>query len=58
MVYFIKALGEWDYELNVEVENLDKYRELMMDLTREFSDIIRDYQSFPVSRVFKLTLSP
>ena len=56
--YFIKALGEWDYELNIEVESLPQYREVMMDLTREFSDIIRDYLSLPVTGLYKFTIAP
>lgn len=53
IVYVIKALGEWDYELSVEVETVQQYRELMMDLTREFSDIIRDYTPMMVSKIHK-----
>lgn len=56
--YLIKALGEWQYELNIEAEGLAAYRELMMDLTRQFSDLIRDYTSMLVTDVHKLTLSP
>lgn len=56
--YLIKALGEWDYELNVEVDDLAQYRELIMDITRKFSDIVRDYVGMPVSQVYKFTLAP
>lgn len=58
IVYFIKALGEWDFELNIEAESLSQYREIMMHLTKEFSDIIRDYLSLPVSGIHKYTLTP
>lgn len=58
VTYFIKALGEWDYELNIEVESIEDYRRLMMELTREFSDIIRDHVSMTVHAVHKLTLAP
>ncbi len=56
--YFIKAVGEWDFELNVEVESVQQYRSMIMDLTRQFSDIVRDYQAMTVSEVYKLTLTP
>ena len=56
--YLIKALGEWDYELNLEVDSLEQYRSIMMELTRKYSDIIRDYQGMPVSKVLKLTFEP
>ena len=58
MVYLIKALGEWDFELNVEVEDVREYRALMMDLTRQFSDIIRDYYTLHVLELHKFTLAP
>lgn len=58
ITYFIKALGEWDYELNIEAETVGQYRTLMMNLTKEFSDIIRDYSGMAVLAVHKLTLSP
>jgi DNA-binding Lrp family transcriptional regulator len=56
--YLIKALGEWDYELNLEVESLEQYRNIMMDLTSKYSDIVRDYHGMPVSKVYKLTFEP
>ncbi len=58
IVYFIKALGEWDYELNLEVHSPGEYREIMMSLTKDFSDIIRDYVSLPVTGLFKFTIVP
>ena len=56
--YIIKALGEWDYELNVEVANFLECRTLMMDLTRQFSEIIRDYAAMPVSKIHKFMIMP
>ena len=48
----MKALGEWDYELSVEIDSVDAYRELMMDLTREYSDIIVDYNAMVVRKIY------
>lgn len=56
--YIIKALGEWDYELSIEVRSLEEYRSLMMELTREFSEIIRDYYGLPVTRIHKFSIYP
>lgn len=53
IVYIIKALGEWDYEINVEVRSIEEYRVLMMDLTKKFSSIIRDYNGLVVSKIHK-----
>jgi len=56
--YLIKALGEWDYELNVEVKSYLEFRSFMMDITREFADIVRDYESMPVSTIYKFMIMP
>ena len=56
--YIIKALGEWDYELNIEVDSVKDFRNLMMEMTREYSEIIRDYISIPVSELHKFTIMP
>ena len=56
--YIIKALGEWDYELNLEVKDVLESRAFMMELTREFSEIVRDYQSLPVSDIHKFMIMP
>jgi len=58
ITYTIKALGEWDYELNVEVANVGEFRALMMELTREFSDIVRQYYALPVSDIHKFMIMP
>ena len=51
--YIIKSLGEWDFELSVEVASVQEYRELMMDITKEFRGIIRDYDGMNVARIHK-----
>lgn len=56
IVTIVKALGEWDYELSLEVASVDEYRRIMMDLTREFSDIIRDYAGLIVTETRKFEL--
>ena len=55
IVYIIKALGEWDFEISVEAASVDDYRELMMDLTTKYSDIIRDYNGMMVRTIHKYT---
>ena len=58
ITYTIKALGEWDYELNVEVADVGEFRALMKELTREFSDIVRQYYALPVSDIHKFMIMP
>jgi len=56
IVYIIKSLGEWDYELDIEVENVEDYRRVMRDLTKEFSEIINDYNALIITKIHKYNL--
>lgn len=53
IVYLIKSLGEWDYELSIECDNVQEYRDLMMRLAREFSDIVQEYTTLIVSKIHR-----
>ena len=52
-VYVIKALGEWDYELSLEVNSVSEYRDVMMKLRREYVDELLDYQGMIVDRMYR-----
>ena len=56
--YFIKALGPWDYELNIEAPDRNDYREFMSGLCASFSGLIRQWIGIPVNRVHRLTIAP
>lgn len=53
IVYMIKSLGEWDYELSIEADNVDTYRRLMMELNSSFSDIIKKSTGLMVRQIHK-----
>ena len=58
IVYIIKALGQWNYELDIEVDSIDDYRKIMMQMMNDFSDIIRDYDSLIIRKVYKYNFYP
>jgi len=58
IVYIIKALGDWNYELDIEAENIEQYRKIMMEITNSFSNIIKDYNSVIVRKIHKYNLYP
>jgi Lrp/AsnC family leucine-responsive transcriptional regulator len=58
IIYIIKSLGNWNYELDIEVEDVDQFREIMMTITKEFPDIIRDYDSLLIRNIFKYNYLP
>lgn len=58
IIYIIKSLGEWDYELDLEVNNVDEFRDIMINLTKDFSEIINDYDALIINKVHKYNLYP
>jgi len=58
MVYIVKALGPWEFEIDMEVESAQQLREIMMDLKTKFKDIIKDYSSLHIYQVHKYNFCP
>lgn len=58
IVYIIKALGDWNYELDIECKNINKYRDIMMRITDEHADIIKGYDGLLVEKIHKYNLYP
>ncbi len=56
IVFILKTLGEWDCELDIEVENLTQFREVMMDLTSRYGEIIDAYEPQVVNKIHKYQL--
>jgi DNA-binding Lrp family transcriptional regulator len=58
IISIVKTLAEWDYEIDIEVENVMQLKSFTMDLTRLFSKNIRDYDILRVVDMPKYTLYP
>lgn len=58
IVYIIKALGEWDYEIDLEVLDVNQFREIMMELSKRHPLLLRDYSGFIVTKIHKYLLCP
>ncbi len=54
----MKTLAEWDYEVDLEVENIYQLKEFTTFLTKEFSTIIRDYDCIRIVSMPKFTFYP
>lgn len=57
IVYFVKGMGEWDYELDLEVDTVSEGREIMMELTRAHPQTIRDYMVLFITELHKYDTS-
>ncbi len=58
VVYLIKMLGAWDYDISIELEDALEYRTFMIDLMKRFSDIIRDSHTLNTWEVAKFSILP
>ena len=53
-----RVMGAWDFELDFELENYDKFQGIIFDIKERFSDIIRNYEFVIVLKEFKLDFFP
>ncbi|OIO25276.1 hypothetical protein AUJ14_04635 [Candidatus Micrarchaeota archaeon CG1_02_55_22] len=58
IVYTVKALGPWEYEIDLEVETAEAFRDIMMDLKTRFNDILKDYSALQIYQVHKYDFCP
>ena len=58
VVYVVKSLGQWEFEIDVEIEDAKKFREFMMDLKGRFNEIIQDYSALQIYKVWKYNFCP
>lgn len=55
VTYLVKSLGEWDYELDIEVPDVAAYRKTMLRITEKHPGIIKDYLSIIITEICKYT---
>lgn len=58
VVYLIKMLGEWDYDISLELKDAAQHRAFMIDLMQHFSDVIMDIQTLTTWQVAKFSILP
>ena len=58
VVWPMKVMGAWDFELDCEVENYDKFQDIILNIKEKFPDMIKNHEFFIVSKEFKLDFYP
>ncbi len=58
IVYIVKSLGPWEFEIDLEVNSAEQFREIMMDIKSEFNDILKDYSALHIYQVHKYNFCP
>lgn len=55
---FLKLIGSWDLEIEFETESEDELYEILIQMRKDFSDIIRDYDIIRITETYKLNCFP
>lgn len=58
IIYIVKSLGPWEFEIDLEVESAEHFREIMMDIKTRFNDILKDYSALHIYQVHKYNFCP
>ena len=58
IIYQDEVLGGYDIEIEVQIENEDKLRELIEEIREKFSDIIKDYEILHYFKEHRLRFFP
>lgn len=58
IIFAHKNLGKWNYEFEIEIEDLIKLQEIIIKLRTLFADYVLDYELFPILYDYKINLFP
>ncbi len=58
VTYLVEVLGEWQFEIEAEVENQLQFTRMLRDLRNEFPGLIEDYDILLVTGEHKLNYMP
>ena len=53
IIWFFKTIGDHDYEFRIEVENQERYQEILKEIRSNFSDIIKETETLIVFKELK-----
>ncbi len=57
-VQFLKLLGNWDIEMEFEVENEEQLHDILLEIRNQFSEVIKDYDTLLIRKEHKLNYYP
>ncbi len=56
--YIVRTFGVWEFEIDLEVQDVEIFRKAMRELKEEFSDIISDYSYLTAYKIHKYNFCP
>lgn len=58
IIYVVKTFGPWEFEMDMEVQNVQNFRTIMRQFKEAFSDIISDYSYITIYKIHKYNFCP
>jgi DNA-binding Lrp family transcriptional regulator len=52
VVNVVKTLGEWDMEIQIEVENWDTFRSTVREIRQKFKSLIQNTENIPIYKTY------
>lgn len=56
--YAVRTFGIWEFEIDLEVPDVQSFRKIMRELKEKFSDIISDYSYITIYKIHKYNFCP
>ncbi len=56
--YAVRTFGPWEFEIDLEVSDVQSFRKIMRELKGKFSDIISDYSYISIYKIHKYNFCP
>ncbi|NIO19735.1 MAG: winged helix-turn-helix transcriptional regulator [Candidatus Aenigmarchaeota archaeon] len=56
--FYSRMIGQWDVVINIETEEHETFKNIMTQIKREFSDIIKEYSILQISKTYKFNQYP
>ncbi|MFH1376809.1 MAG: Lrp/AsnC family transcriptional regulator [Candidatus Woesearchaeota archaeon] len=58
IVYLVEVLGDWQLEIEAEVESQNQFNDFLIQLRKKFPDLIQDYQIIQATKEHKIDFFP
>ena len=58
IIFALRKLSKWNYEFEIEVDDLDKLQNIIIDIRMRFKEFILDYDLFPILHDYRIDLFP
>lgn len=53
IIYVVKCLGPWQFEMDIEVANIQEFRDLIRNFTNTFSEVVSEYTTLSIYDEYK-----